>query len=60
MKIKLTKNWRAFGEIQKAGSILNINDKNIIKYLKDNNFIGIKEKKNKKSDVKITESKKIK
>ena len=60
MKIKLTKNWRAFGEIQKAGSILNINDNNIIKYLKDNNFIGIKEKKNKKSDVKITESKKIK
>tara|TARA_R100001369_G_scaffold91406_1_gene132618 strand:+ start:121 stop:291 length:171 start_codon:yes stop_codon:yes gene_type:complete len=46
MKIKLKKDWRAFGEIQKAGKVLKITDKNTLKFLKDNDYIGNQTKKN--------------
>tara|TARA_R110002153_G_scaffold120153_1_gene265359 strand:- start:128 stop:298 length:171 start_codon:yes stop_codon:yes gene_type:complete len=45
MEIKLKKDWRAFGEIQKAGKVLKIIDKNILKFLKENDYIGTKTKK---------------
>tara|TARA_S200002703_G_scaffold58240_1_gene50606 strand:+ start:338 stop:517 length:180 start_codon:yes stop_codon:yes gene_type:complete len=46
MKIKLEKNWRAFGQVNEAGTIMEIKDKKTIAYLKDNGYI--KDKKNKK------------
>tara|TARA_R100000935_G_C2780026_1_gene141307 strand:+ start:429 stop:605 length:177 start_codon:yes stop_codon:yes gene_type:complete len=48
MEIKLKKDWRAFGEIQKAGKVLKIIDKNILKFLKENDYI----EGNKKSKIK--------
>tara|TARA_R110000824_G_C14857948_1_gene640828 strand:+ start:433 stop:606 length:174 start_codon:yes stop_codon:yes gene_type:complete len=45
MKIKLNKDWRYAGEIQKAGVTLDIRNEKIIEYLKNNGFI--KEKKEK-------------
>ena len=44
MKIKLEKNWRAFGQVNEAGTIMEIKDKKTIAYLKDNGYI--KDKKN--------------
>ena len=48
MEIKLKKDWRAFGEIQKAGKVLKIIDKNILKFLKEDDYI----EGNKKSKIK--------
>tara|TARA_R110000824_G_scaffold393384_1_gene592508 strand:+ start:3041 stop:3223 length:183 start_codon:yes stop_codon:yes gene_type:complete len=55
MKIKLNKDWRAFGQTNKAGTILDITNKETIAYLKDNGFLyeEKKEKKEKKSNTKI-------
>ena len=50
-KIKLKKDWRAWGEIQKAGKILSIRDKDILNFLKENDYI---ENKNKKTSTKKT------
>ena len=60
MEIKLKKNYRAFGIVNKAGESLEIRDKNILEFLKQNGFIETKKIKNKKSDLKITKIKKIK
>tara|TARA_R110002126_G_scaffold5205_7_gene27453 strand:- start:713 stop:883 length:171 start_codon:yes stop_codon:yes gene_type:complete len=46
MKIKLKKDWRAFGEIQKAGKVLKIINKDTLKFLKENDYIGSQNKKN--------------
>tara|TARA_R110000744_G_scaffold175696_1_gene294489 strand:- start:239 stop:451 length:213 start_codon:yes stop_codon:yes gene_type:complete len=53
MKIKLKKNWRYAGQVHKAGASLNIKNKDIIAYLKDNDYL--KEKKDKKSKEKPTQ-----
>lgn len=53
MQIKLKKDWRAFGEIQKAGKHINIIDKNILKFLKDNNYIKNTRKNKIKDDINI-------
>lgn len=50
MRIKLEKNWRYAGQVNKAGSILEIKNEKTIAYLLDNGYI--KEKKEKKSKVK--------
>ena len=52
MKIKLKKNYRAFGKVNKAGESLEIRDEKILEFLKQNGFI---ETKKKKSDEDITE-----
>ena len=54
MKIKLSKNWRYAGQVNKAGSILEIKNKETIAFLKDNGFIH-KEKKEKKAKQKVAE-----
>ena len=51
MEIKLKKDWRAFGEIQKVGTILKINNKKILEFLKENNYIQ-ETSKSKKNDTK--------
>jgi len=55
MKIKLKKNYRAFGKVNKAGESLEIRDEKILEFLKENGFIETKKKKKKKSDEDITE-----
>ncbi len=54
MKIKLKKNWRYAGQVNKAGSILDIRSEETIAFLKENGFI-YEEKKEKKSKVKVAE-----
>ena len=53
MKIKLEKNWRAYGQLNKAGKIMIIKNNDTIKFLKENGYIYKEEKKEKKSKVKI-------
>tara|TARA_Y100000401_G_C8321663_1_gene225651 strand:+ start:1532 stop:1708 length:177 start_codon:yes stop_codon:yes gene_type:complete len=53
MKIKLEKDWRAYGQLNKAGTILNVKNADTLKFLKENGYIYKKEKKEKKSKVKI-------
>tara|TARA_R110000824_G_scaffold235543_2_gene424334 strand:- start:430 stop:600 length:171 start_codon:yes stop_codon:yes gene_type:complete len=53
MKIKLKKNWRYAGQVHKEGASLNIKNKDIIAFLKDNDYL--KEKKDKKSKEKPTQ-----
>jgi len=53
MKIKLSKNWRYAGQINKAGSILEIRNEETIAFLKDNGYL--KEKKEKKAKQKVAE-----
>ena len=53
MKIKLEKNWRAYGQLNKAGTIMIIKNNDTIKFLKENGYIYKEEKKEKKSKVKI-------
>tara|TARA_R100001163_G_scaffold1123_1_gene1659 strand:- start:23 stop:205 length:183 start_codon:yes stop_codon:yes gene_type:complete len=57
MKIKLKKDWRAYGQLNKAGTILNIKNEETISYLKENGFLYTekKEKKEKKAKEKIAE-----
>tara|TARA_R100001224_G_scaffold20059_4_gene9943 strand:+ start:3058 stop:3234 length:177 start_codon:yes stop_codon:yes gene_type:complete len=55
MKIKLNKSWRYAGQIIKAGTILEINDENTLNFLKENKYVQEKEKKEKKSKIKIAE-----
>ena len=52
MKIKLSKNWRYGGQVNMAGTELEIKNEETISYLKENSFI-YKEKKEKKSKVKV-------
>ena len=52
MKIKLHKDWRAFGQTNKAGTILDITNKETIAYLTDNGFL-YEEKKEKKATQKL-------
>jgi hypothetical protein len=52
MKIKLSKNWRYGGQVNMAGTELEIKNEETISYLKENGFI-YKEKKEKKSKVKV-------
>ena len=58
MEIKLKKNYRAFGIVNKAGETLEIKDKKTLEFLKQNGYIKTKKIKNKKSDLKITKIKK--
>lgn len=58
MEIKLKKNYRAFGKVNKAGETLEIRDKKILEFLKQNEYIETKKIKNKKSNLKITKIKK--
>tara|TARA_R110001632_G_scaffold50674_1_gene126553 strand:+ start:166 stop:336 length:171 start_codon:yes stop_codon:yes gene_type:complete len=51
MKIKLSKDWRYAGQINKAGSILEIRNEETISFLKENGYL--KEKKEKKAKEKI-------
>jgi len=53
MKIKLSKDWRYAGQLNKAGSILEIRNKETIAFLKDNGYL--KEKKEKKAKQKVAE-----
>jgi ATP-dependent protease HslVU (ClpYQ) peptidase subunit len=53
MKIKLEKDWRAYGQLNKAGTIMIIKNNDTIKFLKENGYIYKEEKKEKKSKVKI-------
>ena len=53
MKIKLEKDWRAYGQLNKAGTIMIIKNNDTLKFLKDNGYIYKEEKKKKKSKVKI-------
>ena len=53
MKIKLNKDWRYAGQLNKAGSILEIRNKETIVFLKDNGYL--KEKKEKKAKQKVAE-----
>tara|TARA_R100001460_G_scaffold1722_1_gene6263 strand:+ start:79 stop:255 length:177 start_codon:yes stop_codon:yes gene_type:complete len=53
MKIKLEKDWRAYGQLNKAGTIMIIKNNDTLKFLKDNGYIYKEEKKEKKSKVKI-------
>ena len=53
MKIKLSKNWRYGGQVNMAGSILEIRNKETIAFLKDNGYL--KEKKEKKAKQKVAE-----
>ena len=56
MKIILIKNWRYAGQVNMAGTTLEIKDEVILKYLKENGYLEEKKKtKKKKSDEKITE-----
>ena len=55
MEIKLKKNYRAFGKVNKAGESLEIKDKKTLQFLKENGYIETKKKKKKKSDENITE-----
>jgi hypothetical protein len=58
MRIKLKKNYRAFGKVNKAGESLEINEKNILEFLKENNYIEIEKIKIIKSKTKINKIKK--
>ena len=58
MEIKLKKNYRAFGIVNKAGETLEIKDKKTLEFLKQNGYIKTKKIKNKKSNLKITKIKK--
>ena len=53
MKIKLSKDWRYAGQLNKAGSILEIRNKETIAFLRDNGYL--KEKKEKKAKQKVAE-----
>jgi hypothetical protein len=53
MKIKLSKNWRYAGQVNKAGSILKITNQETIAFLKENGYL--KEKKEKKAKQKVAE-----
>lgn len=53
MKIKLEKDWRAYGQLNKAGTTMIIKNNDTIKFLKENGYIYKEEKKEKKSKVKI-------
>ena len=55
MEIKLKKNYRAFGKVNKAGESLEIRDKKTLEFLKENGYIETKKKKKKKSDENIIE-----
>tara|TARA_R110002020_G_scaffold110356_1_gene255019 strand:+ start:56 stop:241 length:186 start_codon:yes stop_codon:yes gene_type:complete len=55
MEIKLKKNYRAFGKVNKDGESLEIRDKKTLEFLKENGYIETKKKKKKKSDEDITE-----
>ena len=57
MKIKLSKNFRYGGQVNMAGTELNITNEETISYLKDNGFIHEekKEKKEKKAKQKVVE-----
>ena len=52
MKIKLSKNWRYGGQVNMAGTELNITNEETISYLKENGFIH-EEKKEKKAKQKV-------
>ena len=52
MKIKLKKDWRAFGQINKAGKTLKITNENLLEFLKENNYIDTNEKKSIKKEEK--------
>ena len=58
MKIKLEKDWRANGQLNKAGTIMIIKNKETLKFLKENGYVyketekkEKKEKKGKKVDA---------
>tara|TARA_R100001163_G_scaffold3329_2_gene4959 strand:+ start:1119 stop:1295 length:177 start_codon:yes stop_codon:yes gene_type:complete len=53
MKIKLEKDWRAYGQLNKAGTIIYVKNEDTLKFLKENGYIYKEEKKEKKSKVKI-------
>ena len=53
MKIKLEKDWRAYGQLNKAGTILYVKNEDTLKFLKENGYIYKEEKKEKKSKKKI-------
>jgi hypothetical protein len=53
MKIKLNKDWRYAGQVNKAGSILKITNQETIAFLKENGYL--KEKKEKKAKQKVAE-----
>ena len=56
MKIKLKKNWRYTGQVIMAGTEIDIKNEETIAFLKDNGYL--KEKKDKKSKVKVAEENK--
>ena len=47
MEIQLTKNWRYAGRIIKKGCVINVTDKDTLKFLKENEYIYKEEKKKK-------------
>ena len=58
MKIKLNKNWRYAGQVIMAGTEMEINNKETLKFLKENGYVfketdkkEKKEKKGKKVDA---------
>tara|TARA_R100000697_G_scaffold98613_1_gene110657 strand:- start:182 stop:370 length:189 start_codon:yes stop_codon:yes gene_type:complete len=55
MKIKLEKDWRAYGQLNKAGTIMIIKNKETLKFLKENGYVfketDKKEKKEKKGKI---------
>ena len=56
MKIKLEKDWRAFGQLNKAGTIMIIKNKETLKFLTENGYVykekeKEKEKKQKKGKI---------
>lgn len=57
MKIKLSKNWRYGGQVNMAGTEIEIKNEETICYLKENGFIyeEKKEKKEKKAKQKVAE-----
>ena len=57
MKIKLSKNWRYAGQVNMAGTEIEIKNEETISYLKENGFIHEekKEKKEKKAKQKVAE-----
>ena len=57
MKIKLSKNFRYGGNMNFAGTELDIKNEETISYLKDNGFIN-EEKKEKKEKSKVKDAKK--
>ena len=53
MKIKLSKNWRYGGQVNLAGTEMEIKNKETIAFLRDNGYL--KEKKEKKAKQKVAE-----